>query len=197
MNISKGGETICRIVRKNHNHRRRPRIPKPFNATRFASSHGILVSETTPLPSTVVLLRHGQSLWNKIPTFTGWCDVPLTDLGVEQAEGAARLMKEKGYDFDLVYSSELKRAYRTAEVVLETMNDPVPSRQIEPTKGWELNERQYVVDDLMCEERQEQFRYFYRYISSFIQLYVSNGNLQLWGFAGFVEIEPRTRVHVW
>lgn len=65
----------------------------------------------------------------------------MTDLGIEQAEGAARLLKEKGYDFDLVYSSELKRAYRTAEVVLETMND---STQIEPTKGWELNERQYV-----------------------------------------------------
>ena len=139
MNTSKGAETICRIARKNRSHRRRLRTPKTFNATRFASSNGIFESDTTP--STVVLLRHGQSLWNKIPTFTGWCDVPLTDLGIEQAEGAAHLMKEKGYDFDLVYSSELKRAYRTAEVVLDIMND---STQIEPTKGWELNERQYV-----------------------------------------------------
>ena len=89
--------------------------------------------------TTVVLLRHGQSLWNKIPTFTGWCDVPLTDVGIKQAEGAARLMKEKGFVFGSVYSSELKRAYETAEVVLKVMNE-----RIEPTKLWELNERQYV-----------------------------------------------------
>ena len=89
--------------------------------------------------TTVVLLRHGQSLWNKIPTFTGWCDVPLTDVGMRQAEGAARLMKEKGFVFGSVYSSELKRAYETAEVILKVMNE-----RIEPTKLWELNERQYV-----------------------------------------------------
>ena len=142
--MSKGAETICRIVGRNQNHRRRLRATKSFHTTRFTSSHSIYESETTPPLSTVVLLRHGQSLWNKIPTFTGWCDVPLTDLGIEQAEGAARLMKEKGLDFDLVYSSELKRAYKSAEVVLETMNDSASSTQIKPTKVWELNERQYV-----------------------------------------------------
>ena len=61
---------------------------------------------------------------------------------IEQAEGAARLMKEKGFNFDLVYSSELKRAYQSAEVVLDILNDTSRSKSIEPMKVWELNERQ-------------------------------------------------------
>jgi 2,3-bisphosphoglycerate-dependent phosphoglycerate mutase len=89
--------------------------------------------------SNVVLLRHGQSTWNKIPTFSGWCDVPLTELGVEQAIGAAHVMKEKGFSFDATYTSSLRRAYRTAEVVLEVMGD----RETPIIKAWELNERHY------------------------------------------------------
>ena len=151
MGGSKNAETIYRLVQKNHHHRRRlrPRA-KTINTIRFASFDSKGRKDKTVTPSTVVLLRHGQSLWNKIPTFTGWCDVPLTDLGIEQAEGAALLMKDRGFDFDLVYSSELKRAYKTAEVVLETMNYPVPSNQIEPTKVWKLNERQYVNRTILC-----------------------------------------------
>lgn len=89
--------------------------------------------------SNVVLLRHGQSIWNKIPTFSGWCDVPLTELGVDQAKGAARVMKEKGFDFDLAFTSALSRAYRTAEVVLVEMGD----KETPVTKAWQLNERHY------------------------------------------------------
>ena len=132
---SKNAETIRRIIQKNYRRRRSSTI---VNETHCAS---------TPPPSTVVLLRHGESLWNTIPTFTGWCDVPLTDHGIEQAEGAARLMKEKGFNFDLVYSSELKRAYQSAEVVLNILNDTARSKPIEPMKVGELNERQYVYSD--------------------------------------------------
>jgi 2,3-bisphosphoglycerate-dependent phosphoglycerate mutase len=91
------------------------------------------------MASHIVLLRHGQSTWNKIPTFSGWCDVPLTELGVEQAIGAARVMKEKGFVFDATYTSLLKRAYHTAEVVMEEMGD----REKQIIKSWELNERHY------------------------------------------------------
>ncbi len=142
----KNAESIRRILLKQHGRQRRQRPLFILNANRYASFHSKSGSENTVPTSTVVLLRHGQSLWNKIPTFTGWCDVPLTDLGIEQAEGAAHLMKEKGFDFDLVYSSELQRAHKSAEVVLETMN----SNRIEPTKAWELNERQYVYTTIFC-----------------------------------------------
>lgn len=89
--------------------------------------------------SKVVLLRHGQSIWNKIPTFSGWCDVPLTDDGIIQAEGAARVMMERKVHFDLAFTSQLQRAYVTAEAVLETMdNTSTPLIQ-----AWQLNERHY------------------------------------------------------
>jgi 2,3-bisphosphoglycerate-dependent phosphoglycerate mutase len=89
--------------------------------------------------SNVVLLRHGQSIWNKIPTFSGWCDVPLTELGCDQAKGAGRVMKEKKIDFDLLFTSTLSRAYKTAEVVLEEMGDT----KTPIIRAWELNERHY------------------------------------------------------
>jgi len=147
MRGNKNAETIRCVIQKNHRRRQYPTI---VNGTHCASYHSKQKSEKTSPPSTVVLLRHGQSLWNKIPTFTGWCDVPLTDLGIEQAEAAARLMKERCFNFDLVYSSELKRAYESAAIVLGILNDTAASASIEPTKVWELNERQYVYsNDLM------------------------------------------------
>ena len=149
---SKIAESIRRIIQKNHRHRRRRRQRSPtlIDETHSTSFHSEGGSGKTSPTSTVVLLRHGQSLWNKIPTFTGWCDVPLTDIGIEQAVGAAHLMKKKGLDFDLVYSSELQRAHKSAEVVLEIMNGSATSKQIEPTKVWELNERQYVYRMILC-----------------------------------------------
>jgi 2,3-bisphosphoglycerate-dependent phosphoglycerate mutase len=88
---------------------------------------------------TLVLLRHGQSQWNLENRFTGWWDVDLTDLGVEEARSAGRLLAAKGMDFDCCFTSLQTRAIRTLNFVLEEMDRvwlPV-------AKDWRLNERHY------------------------------------------------------
>ncbi len=70
----------------------------------------------------VVLLRHGQSTWNRANRFTGWTDVDLTPEGVTEAEESARLLSEGGYGFDVAYTSVLKRAIRTLWIVLDRMD---------------------------------------------------------------------------
>src|SRR5437870_10441061 len=70
----------------------------------------------------LVLIRHGESTWNLENRFTGWTDVDLTPLGLEQAVSAGRLLKAEGYDFDLCYTSVLKRATRTLWLVLDEMD---------------------------------------------------------------------------
>lgn len=130
-----------------------PPHPTITDGFRHASSTiGKCGTTKTPPPSTVVLLRHGQSLWNKIPTFSGWCDVPLTDLGIEQARCAAGVMKKKGLNFDAVYVSQLRRAYESGEAVLEVMGNTAKasSKPVKPVKAWELNERQYVYNNHLC-----------------------------------------------
>jgi len=87
----------------------------------------------------LVLLRHGQSTWNKENRFTGWTDVPLTRQGIAEAKDAARVMKEKGYTFDVIFTSVLKRATRTTDIVLEEMK----LKKIPLYKSWRLNERHY------------------------------------------------------
>src|SRR5262249_8453401 len=87
----------------------------------------------------LVLLRHGESTWNKENRFTGWTDVDLTDRGREEAAEAGRLMKESGYAFDLAYTSVLKRAIRTLFMALDVMD----SLWIPTEKDWRLNERHY------------------------------------------------------
>jgi hypothetical protein len=141
--------TVIIICRNAQKHRRRSssiirRVC--YSSSNKTSSNNDETSQLI-LPSTVVFLRHGQSLWNQIPTFSGWCDVPLTDLGIEQAKDAGRLMKEKDLKFDSIYSSELKRAYESAEAVMDILGDATTS--IEITKTWKLNERQYVYDCLL------------------------------------------------
>ena len=87
----------------------------------------------------LVLLRHGESQWNKENRFTGWKDVDLTEKGVEEARAAGRLLKREGFDFDFTFTSVLKRAIRTLNLVLEEMDRvwlPVE-------KDWRLNERHY------------------------------------------------------
>ncbi len=87
----------------------------------------------------LVLLRHGESTWNKENRFTGWTDVDLTPQGVEEAHEAARLLRDGGYTFDVAYTSVLKRAIRTLWIVLDDMDLmwlPVERR-------WRLNERHY------------------------------------------------------
>jgi 2,3-bisphosphoglycerate-dependent phosphoglycerate mutase len=87
----------------------------------------------------LVLLRHGESTWNKENRFTGWTDVDLTDRGREEAAEAGRLMKEGGYVFDIAYTSVLKRAIRTLWIALDAMD----SMWIPEEKSWRLNERHY------------------------------------------------------
>ena len=87
----------------------------------------------------LVLIRHGESTWNLENRFTGWTDVPLTDTGVAQARESGRLLKEAGYEFDLAYTSVLKRAIWTLWHCLDVMDRtwlPVHNR-------WRLNERHY------------------------------------------------------
>jgi len=87
----------------------------------------------------IVLLRHGESAWNKENRFTGWKDVDLTEKGIEEARAAGRLLRKEGFDFDFTFTSVLKRALRTLNFALEEMDRvwlPVE-------KDWRLNERHY------------------------------------------------------
>jgi len=88
---------------------------------------------------TLILLRHGESTWNRENRFTGWTDVDLSDRGREEAIEAGRLMREGGYVFDLAYTSVLKRAIRTLWIAL----DELDLMWIPVTKSWRLNERHY------------------------------------------------------
>jgi 2,3-bisphosphoglycerate-dependent phosphoglycerate mutase len=87
----------------------------------------------------VVLLRHGESVWNKENRFTGWKDVDLSDQGLKEAVEAGRLMKEAGLVFDMAFTSVLKRAIRTLYRALDEMD----LLWIPVTKHWRLNERHY------------------------------------------------------
>jgi 2,3-bisphosphoglycerate-dependent phosphoglycerate mutase len=87
----------------------------------------------------LVLIRHGQSEWNKENRFTGWKDVDLSDKGKEEAHAAGRLLKAEGFTFDEAYTSVLKRAIRTLWIILDEMD----LMWIPETKSWLLNERHY------------------------------------------------------
>ena len=90
--------------------------------------------------ATLVLLRHGQSTWNATPTFTGWCDAPLTERGIEEAKASGRLLKERNLNsFDVAYTSTLSRAIVTCELALENAE----SNDTLVLKAWQLNERHY------------------------------------------------------
>jgi 2,3-bisphosphoglycerate-dependent phosphoglycerate mutase len=87
----------------------------------------------------LVLVRHGESTWNLENRFTGWTDVDLTDTGVTQAKEAGRLLKEAGYEFDVAYTSMLKRATRTLWHCLDEMD----RTWLPVVHSWRLNERHY------------------------------------------------------
>jgi 2,3-bisphosphoglycerate-dependent phosphoglycerate mutase len=87
----------------------------------------------------LVLLRHGESQWNKENRFTGWKDVDLTDKGVEEARASGRLMSREGFEFDFTFTSVLKRAIRTLNLALEEMD----RLWLPVEKDWRLNERHY------------------------------------------------------
>jgi 2,3-bisphosphoglycerate-dependent phosphoglycerate mutase len=97
------------------------------------------VSATQHAPTTLVLLRHGESIWNRQGRFTGWTDVPLSARGIEQAERAGRTLAAHGYSFDLCFTSSLTRATETLRIVLSALGQegvPIGS-------SWRLNERHY------------------------------------------------------
>jgi 2,3-bisphosphoglycerate-dependent phosphoglycerate mutase len=87
----------------------------------------------------LVLLRHGESTWNKENRFTGWTDVDLSEKGRQEAADAGRLLKEGGYVFDVAFTSVLKRAVRTLWITLDALD----LMWIPVTKHWRLNERHY------------------------------------------------------
>ncbi len=87
----------------------------------------------------LVLIRHGESTWNLENRFTGWTDVDLTPTGVEQAKAAGRLLRAEGYDFDVCYTSVLKRATRTLWHCLDEMD----RTWLPVVHSWRLNERHY------------------------------------------------------
>ncbi len=87
----------------------------------------------------LVLIRHGESEWNKKNLFTGWTDVDLSDKGRSEAKEGGELLKKEGFDFDVCYTSYLKRAINTLQLVLKSMD-----REWLPViKSWKLNERHY------------------------------------------------------
>jgi len=88
---------------------------------------------------TLVLLRHGQSEWNKTNRFTGWYDVGLSEQGVGEARAAGQLLAAEGYDFDVVYTSVLARAIKTMWLALEEMDQ----MWLPVIRDWRLNERHY------------------------------------------------------
>ncbi len=89
--------------------------------------------------SKLILIRHGESEWNKEDLFTGWTDVGLTERGIEQAEHCGDILKEKDIKFDIAFTSYLKRAIKTLWIVMEKTN----REWVETIRAWQLNERHY------------------------------------------------------
>lgn len=87
----------------------------------------------------LILVRHGESEWNKLNLFTGWMDVDLSEKGREEAKNAGKTMKADGYDFDVCYTSYLKRAIHTLNIALDEMD----RAWLPVIKSWKLNERHY------------------------------------------------------
>ncbi|GAB2554643.1 2,3-diphosphoglycerate-dependent phosphoglycerate mutase [Gracilibacillus alcaliphilus] len=102
----------------------------------------------------LVLIRHGESEWNVANLFTGWTDVDLTDKGAAEAKQAGKILKEKGFRFDIAFTSYLKRAIKTLDYVLEETDN----LWIPVYKSWKLNERHYgALQGLNKEEVAKQY----------------------------------------
>jgi len=91
------------------------------------------------MPHTLVLVRHGQSEWNMLNLFTGWKDPDLTEKGIEEARAGGRELKDKGFVFDMAFTSVLKRAQHTLDLIIEEMETP----DLPITRDQALNERDY------------------------------------------------------
>ena len=102
----------------------------------------------------LVLVRHGESVWNKENKFTGWTDVELSEYGINEAKKAGRVLKEKGFSFDIAYTSVLKRANDTLSLILKEMNE----ENIPVFKSYKLNERHYgALQGLNKDEARKEF----------------------------------------
>lgn len=102
----------------------------------------------------LVLVRHGQSIWNLENKFTGWTDVKLSEKGIKEAKEAGKVLKEKGFKFDVAYTSVLQRAEKTLEYILEELQE----KNIEIKKSWKLNERHYgALQGLNKDETKEKY----------------------------------------
>ena len=102
----------------------------------------------------LVLVRHGQSMWNLENRFTGWTDVELSEQGIKEAKEAGKVLKEKGFSFDVAYTSVLKRANDTLGYILEELGE----QDIPVKKSWRLNERHYgALQGLNKDETREKY----------------------------------------
>ena len=91
--------------------------------------------------TSLVILRHGQSIWNEAGIFTGWEDVPLSKKGIEEAKMAAHILVKEKFSFDIAFSSILGRATKTLDIIMKEMNNGISPSIVKET--WELNERHY------------------------------------------------------
>ena len=102
----------------------------------------------------LVLVRHGQSMWNLENRFTGWTDVELSEQGIKEAKEAGKVLKEKGFEFDVAYTSVLKRANDTLNYILDELGE----KDIPIKKSWRLNERHYgALQGLNKDETREKY----------------------------------------
>ena len=102
----------------------------------------------------LILVRHGQSMWNLENRFTGWTDVELSEQGIKEAKEAGKVLKEKGFGFDVAYTSVLKRANDTLGYILEELGE----QDIPVKKSWRLNERHYgALQGLNKDETKEKY----------------------------------------
>ena len=102
----------------------------------------------------LVLVRHGQSVWNLENKFTGWTDVELSEQGIKEAKEAGKILKEQGFHFDLAFTSVLKRAENTLDYILKEMGE----ENIEIKRSWKLNERHYgALQGLNKDETREKY----------------------------------------
>ena len=113
--------------------------PRVNGAGLILNRFAFLFSKTLTTMHKLVLIRHGESTWNLDNRFTGWTDVDLTETGVAQAKNAGQLLRADGYDFDVAYTSVLKRATRTLWHVLDEMDQT----WLPVVHSWRLNERHY------------------------------------------------------
>jgi 2,3-bisphosphoglycerate-dependent phosphoglycerate mutase len=118
-------------------HKRRPFYRRWSSRAASWLRHG--GKDARPEPGTLILVRHGESLWNQNKTFTGWADPDLSPQGYREVEHAARLLVEGGYKIDCVFTSRLKRAVRSVWMILQERNEVY----LPVFKSWRLNERHY------------------------------------------------------